>query len=92
MNSDRATFAIRIALSAATGFSHFGASLARRLFGTLRPERPLIIGVVGQDGAPPYVIKWLSDGHIAMVTPDPYSRIVPASDGTPPEQLRQDDQ
>lgn len=52
----------------------------------------LIIGVVGQDGTPPYVIKWLSDGHIAMVTPDPYSRIVPSSDGTPPEQLRQDDQ
>jgi len=38
----------------------------------------LIIGMVGKDGAPPYVIKWLSDGHIAMVTPDPYSRIVPA--------------
>ena len=52
----------------------------------------LIIGVVGQDGAPPYVIKWLSDGHIAMVTPDPYSRIVPAPDGTSSEQLRQDDQ
>jgi ABC-type sugar transport system substrate-binding protein len=52
----------------------------------------LIIGVVGQDGSPPYVIKWLSDGHIAMVTPDPYSRIVPSSDGTPPEQLPQDDQ
>ena len=52
----------------------------------------LIIGVVGQDGTPPYVIRWLSDGHIAMVTPDPYSRIVPSSDGTPPEQLPQDDQ
>jgi hypothetical protein len=24
------------------------------------------------------VIKWLSDGHIAMVTPSQYSRIVPA--------------
>jgi ABC-type sugar transport system substrate-binding protein len=52
----------------------------------------LIIGVVGQDGTPPYVIKWLNDGHIAMVTPDPYSRIVPASGETPPEQLRQADQ
>ena len=39
----------------------------------------LVIGVVGTDGAPPYVIKWLSDGHIAMVTPDQYSRIVPAA-------------
>lgn len=52
----------------------------------------LIIDVVGRDGAPPYVVKWQSDGHIAMVTPDAYSRIVPSSDGTPPEPLRQDDQ
>ena len=37
-----------------------------------------VIRVLGPDGAPPYVIKWLSDGHIAMVTPSPYSRIVPA--------------
>jgi len=43
----------------------------------------LVIGVVGKDGTPPYVIKWLSDGHIAMVTPDPYSRIVPAGDAHP---------
>ena len=37
--------------------------------------------VVGPNGSPPYVVKWLADGHIAMVTPDEYSRIVPASDG-----------
>jgi hypothetical protein len=43
-----------------------------------------IIGVVGKDGTPPYVIKWHSDGHIAMVTPDPYSRIIRASDGSQP--------
>jgi Domain of unknown function (DUF1918) len=41
----------------------------------------LVIGVIGKDGAPPYVIKWLSDGHIAMVTPDQYSRIIPAPGG-----------
>jgi Domain of unknown function (DUF1918) len=52
----------------------------------------LIIRVVGKDGAPPYVVKWQSDGHIAMVTPDPYSRIIPSPDGIPPEQLPQDDQ
>ena len=51
----------------------------------------LIISVVGQDGAPPYVVRWQSDGHIAMVTPDPYSRVIPPPDGTPPEQLLQDD-
>ncbi|HTT53478.1 MAG TPA: DUF1918 domain-containing protein [Streptosporangiaceae bacterium] len=38
----------------------------------------LVIRVLGQDGTPPYVIKWQSDGHIAMVTPSPYARIAPA--------------
>jgi uncharacterized protein DUF1918 len=38
----------------------------------------LVIRVLGREGAPPYVIKWQSDGHIAMVTPGEYSRIVPA--------------
>lgn len=40
----------------------------------------LIVRIVGQDGAPPYIIKWLTDGHIAMVTPGEYSRIVSTSD------------
>ena len=40
----------------------------------------VVIDVVGKNGAPPYVVRWLSDGHIAMVTPDQYSRIVPAQD------------
>jgi Domain of unknown function (DUF1918) len=39
----------------------------------------LVMRVLGADGTPPYVVKWQSDGHIAMVTPGPYSRIVPAS-------------
>jgi Domain of unknown function (DUF1918) len=52
----------------------------------------LVIGVVGEDGAPPYVIKWQRDGHIAMVTPDPYSRIVRASGGSHPEQPARDEQ
>jgi hypothetical protein len=36
----------------------------------------LVIRVLGPDGAPPYVIKWQRDGHIAMVTPGQYARIV----------------
>jgi hypothetical protein len=40
-------------------------------------RRGLIIRVLGQDGAPPYVIKWQGDGHIAMVTPGEYSLIDP---------------
>ena len=40
----------------------------------------LIVTVLGPDGQPPYVVKWASDGHIAMVNPDQYARIVPAGD------------
>ena len=36
-----------------------------------------VVGVPSADGSPPYIIKWLTDGHIAMVFPDQYSRIVP---------------
>ena len=35
----------------------------------------LIIGVPHEDGTPPYIVKWLSDGHIAMVVPDYHMRI-----------------
>jgi hypothetical protein len=46
------------------------------------PGRPgrggVVVGVLGKDGAPPYVIKWHRDGTIAMVFPDGYARIVPA--------------
>ncbi len=38
----------------------------------------LVIGVTNSEGSPPYIIKWLNDGHIAMVFPDQYSRIDPA--------------
>jgi hypothetical protein len=38
----------------------------------------LVIGVPATDGSPPFIVKWLKDGHIAMVQPDHYARIVPA--------------
>jgi len=38
----------------------------------------VVIGVPAVDGSPPYVVKWLKDGNIALVQPDQYSRIVPA--------------
>lgn len=49
------------------------------------PDRVgLVVGVPAADGSPPYIIKWLKDGHIAMVMPDQYARIVPAEEpGTP---------
>jgi Domain of unknown function (DUF1918) len=41
------------------------------------PDRyGVVLGVLGQHGAPPYVIRWRS-GHVAMVLPDQYARIVP---------------
>ena len=42
----------------------------------------LILKVLGSDGHPPYIVKWLRGGNIAMVDPDAYARVVPA-DGSP---------
>jgi hypothetical protein len=42
-----------------------------------------IIGLHHADGSPPYVVRWLSDGHIALLYPGPYMRLVHA-DGGPP--------
>jgi len=39
-----------------------------------------VVGVPSADGSPPYIIKWLTDGHITMVLPDHYSRIVPGGE------------
>ena len=39
-----------------------------------------VVGVPSADGSPPYIIKWLNSGHIAMVFPDQYARIIPAGD------------
>jgi len=39
-----------------------------------------VAGVPAADGSPPYIIRWLKDGHIAMVPPDRYSRIIPAGE------------
>jgi hypothetical protein len=36
----------------------------------------VVIEVPAADGSPPYVVKWLEGGHIALVQPDQYSRIV----------------
>jgi Domain of unknown function (DUF1918) len=38
----------------------------------------LIIGVPHADGSPPYIVKWLADGHIAMVSPGEFARVIPA--------------
>jgi Domain of unknown function (DUF1918) len=35
-----------------------------------------IIRLSHPDGSPPYVVRWLSDGHIALLFPGPYTRLV----------------
>ena len=54
------------------------AQVGDQLLVGLEPHRiGLIVGVPRDDGLPPYIVKWLSDGHIAMVYPDQYARIIP---------------
>ena len=40
-----------------------------------------IIRLNHADGSPPYVVRWLSDGHIALMFPGPYARLVPHARG-----------
>ena len=54
--------------------AHVGDQL---LVGQGRHRVGLIIDVPRPGGVPPYIVKWLHDGHIAMVFPDQYARIVP---------------
>jgi hypothetical protein len=42
----------------------------------------IIVDVLGADGHPPYIVRWLTAGNIAMVEPDSYARVIPA--GSPP--------
>jgi len=53
----------------------------------------VIISLQNADGSPPYVVKWLSDGHIALVFPGPYTHVIrgrPADDTTEPAEHRPD--
>jgi hypothetical protein len=36
----------------------------------------VIISLHHADGSPPYVVRWLSDGHIALMFPGPYTKLV----------------
>lgn len=54
----------------------------------LQPDRDsgltgLIIGLRNSDGSPPYIVRWLGTGHIALVFPGPYARIVRGSPDSP---------
>ena len=36
----------------------------------------LVIGLPNADGSPPYVVKWLADGHITLIVPGDYTSII----------------
>jgi hypothetical protein len=55
------------------------AQVGDRLIPDGDPDRiGVVIGLRNADGSPPYVVKWLTGGHVALVFPGPYARIVPA--------------
>jgi hypothetical protein len=68
------------------------AHVGDRLLPDGDPSRAgVIIGLQHADGSPPYVVKWLSDGHIALVSPGPYTKIVregPAGGAVLPSKTR----
>jgi Domain of unknown function (DUF1918) len=35
------------------------------------------------DGSPPYVVRWQSDGHISLLFPGPYTRVVRSLERSP---------
>jgi hypothetical protein len=37
----------------------------------------LIIDVPHADGSPPYIVRWLADGHVAMVSPGEFAGVIP---------------
>jgi Domain of unknown function (DUF1918) len=44
------------------------------------PERTaLIIAVPHADGTPPYVVRWMATGYIAMVSPSQFGRVIRAA-------------
>jgi Domain of unknown function (DUF1918) len=51
----------------------------------------LIINVPHADGTPPYVVKWLATGHIAMVMPGQFAHIVRAANPAAPPPPAQSD-
>jgi hypothetical protein len=54
------------------------AQVGDRLIPDGDPNRMgVVIGLRNEDGSPPYIIRWRTTGHVALVFPGPYARIVP---------------
>ncbi|HEV2377199.1 MAG TPA: DUF1918 domain-containing protein [Streptosporangiaceae bacterium] len=35
-----------------------------------------VIGLHHADGSPPYVVRWFSDGHISLLFPGPFTKVL----------------
>ncbi len=57
--------------------AHVGDQLTTE--GSDGPRVCTIIGLHHADGSPPYVVRWLADGHIALMFPGPYTKLVHSS-------------
>ena len=44
--------------------------------GSGRQRACVIISLHNADGSPPYVVRWLADGHIALMFPGPFTKLV----------------
>ena len=44
-----------------------------------------IIAVLGEDGRPPFVVRWFDSRRITLVVPGPDARVVPLESTTPIE-------
>ena len=58
-------------------YAHVGAQLVVEGDAT---RKGLIIDVPHDDGSPPYIVKWLANGHIAMVFPGEFARLIRAAE------------
>jgi hypothetical protein len=41
-----------------------------------RPRAYMVIGLHNADGSPPYVVRWQADGHITLMFPGPFTKLV----------------
>ena len=55
------------------------------------PRECQIIRLQNTDGSPPYVVRWLTDGHIALVFPGPFTKLVHSLRAEPADMMRGED-
>jgi hypothetical protein len=64
--------------------AHAGDRLVLEATHVDEPRRTgVIVGLYHPDGTPPYLVRWLADGHETLVFPGPDARVEPASADQP---------